>query len=92
MRYGTLHPLELSYSPWDSISMDFTIHHPESGDCSTVLVIVERYTKMSSFVTVKNPWKTAEDCTKLILANIWKLHGLQSDIVSDQDPVFTTTF
>ena len=35
-RYGMLHPLELSYSPWDSISMDFITHLPVSEDCSTV--------------------------------------------------------
>ena len=41
---------------------------------------------------VKNAQKTAEGCAKLFLANVWKLHGLRSDIVSDQDPVFTSTF
>ena len=53
-RYGTLHPLELSYSPWDLISMDFITHLPVSEDCSKVLVIVDRYTKMAQFVPVKN--------------------------------------
>ena len=91
-RHGMLHPLELSYSPWDSISMDFITHLPVSEDCSTVWVIVDRYTKMAHFVPVKNAQKTAEGCTKLFLANVWKLHGLPSDIVSDRDPVFTSTF
>ena len=40
----------------------------------------------------KNAQKTAEGCAKLFLANVWKLHGLASDIVSDRDPVFTSTF
>ena len=35
-RHGTLHPLELSYAPWDSISMDFITQLPKSEGCSTV--------------------------------------------------------
>ena len=27
---------------------------------------------------------------KLLLENIWKLHGLPSSIISDRDPVFTS--
>ena len=71
----------------------FTITHlPVSEDCSTIWVIVDRYTKMAYFVPGKNAQKTAEGCAKLFLANVWKLYGLQSDIVSDRDLVFTSTF
>ena len=41
---------------------------------------------------MKNAQKTAEGCAKHFLANVWKLHGLLSDIVLDCDPVFTSTF
>ena len=61
-RHGTLHHLELSYSPWDSISMDLITHLPVTEDCSTVWVIVDRYTKMAHFVPLKNAQKTAEGC------------------------------
>ena len=82
-RHVTLHPLELSYSPWDSISIDFITHLPVSEDCSTVRVIVDHYTKTAHFVPVKNAQKTAEGCAKLFLADVWKLHALPRDIVSD---------
>ena len=72
--------------------MDFITHLPVSEDCSTVCEIMDRYTKMAHFVPVKNAQKTAEGCAKLFLANVWKLHGLLSDIVSDRDLVFRTTF
>ena len=91
-RHGTLHPLELSYAPWDSISMDFITQLPKSDGCSTVWVIVDRFTKMAHFVPVKDGQKTAEGCAKLFLDNIWKLHGLPSSIISDRDPVFTSRF
>ena len=35
-RHGALHPLELSYAPWDAISMDFITQLPKSDGCSTV--------------------------------------------------------
>ena len=82
-RHGTLHPLQLSYSPWDSISMDFITHLPVSEDCSTVWVIVDRYTKMAYFVPVKNAQKLAVGYAKLFLMNVWKLHGLANNIISD---------
>ena len=39
-RHGTLHPLELSYAPWDSISMDFITTIPKSEGCSIVWIII----------------------------------------------------
>ena len=91
-RHGTLHPLELSYSPWDSVSMDFITQLLKSDGYSTVWVIVDRFTKMAHFIPILDGQKTAEGCAKLFLANVWKLHGLPSDIVSDRDPVFTSKF
>ena len=91
-RHGMLHPLELSYAPWDSISMDFITHLPVSEGCFTVWVVVDRFTKMAHFIPIRDKQKTAEGCAKLFLANVWKLHGLPSDIASDRDPVFTSTF
>src|SRR5437016_3137791 len=91
-RHGTLHPLELAYSPWDLISMDFITQLPKSDGCSTVWVIVDRFSKMAHFIAIADGQKTAEGCTNLFLTNVWKLHRLPSDIVSDRDPVFTSKF
>src|ERR1700712_2354959 len=91
-RHGTLHPLELSYSPWDSISMDFIVQLPLSEGCVTIWVVVDRFTKMAHFIPIKEKEKTAEGCAKLFLSNVWRLHGLPSSIVSDRDSVFTSSF
>ena len=87
-----MHPVELSYVPWDAISMDFITQLSKSDGCSMVWVIVDRFTKMAHFVPIKDGQKTAEGCAKLFLENIWKLHGLPSSIISDRDPVFTSKF
>ena len=72
--------------------MDCITQLPKSDGCSMVWVIVDRFTKMAHFVTVKDGQKTAEGCAKLFLENIWKLHGWPSSIISDRDPVFTRKF
>src|SRR5258708_11872661 len=87
-----LHPLELSYTPWDSISMDFITHLPVSDGCTSIWVIVDRFTKMAHFIPIAEKQKTAEGCAKMFLANVWRLHRLPSNIVLDRDPVFTSTF
>ena len=91
-RHGTLHPLELSYAPWDSISMDFITQLPLSNGCATIWVVVDHFTKMAHFIPIEDKQRTAENCARLFLANVWKLHGLPNDIVSDRDPVFTSRF
>ena len=91
-RPSTLHPLELSYVPWDARSMDFIMQLPKSNGCSTVRVNVDRFTKMAYFDPVKDRQKIAEGCAKLFLENIWKVYGLLSSIISDSDPMFTSKF
>ena len=49
-RHGALHPPQLSYAPWDAISMDFITQLPKSDGGSMVWVIVDRFTKMAHFV------------------------------------------
>ena len=89
-KHSTLHPLQLSYSPSDSISMDFITHLSVSEDCSTVWVIMDHYTKMAHFVPLKNALITSKGCAKPFLANVWNLHGLSSNSVLDRDPLFTS--
>ena len=91
-RHGTLHPLRLSYFPWDSISMDFISQLPVSEGCTTIWIGVDHFTKMVHFIPIKEKPKTADGCGKLFLLNISRLHGLPRDIVSDKDPVLTSTF
>ena len=62
----------------------------KSKGCSTVWVIVDRFTKTVDCIPIKDEQKTAEGSVKLFLQNIWKLHGLPSGIISDRDPVFSS--
>ena len=92
VRYGLLQPLELAYAPWQSISMDFITDLPESNGCPSIWVIVDRFTKMAHFIPLRKNQTKGADLAPLFLQNIWRLHGIPTDIVSDRDTRFTSQF
>ena len=91
-RYGLLHLLELPYVPWQSISMDFITDLPSSNGYTQIWVIIDRFSKMAHFVPLKDDEKQSKDLAKLFVRNIWKHHGLPSDIVSARDQLFLSEF
>ena len=88
--YGLLTPLELPYAPWQSIAMDFITDLPLSNGCTELWVVIDRFTKMAHFIPLKENAKTAVDLARRFAKEIWKLHGLPRDIVSDRDSRFTS--
>ena len=89
-RYGLLSPLELPYAPWQSIAMDFITDLPRSNDCTELWVVIDRFSKMAHFIPLEENKKTAEDLARIFAHEIWRLHGLPRDIVSDRDSRFTS--
>jgi len=86
--YGLSSPLELPYAPWQSIVMDFITELPVSEGCDQLWVVIDRFTKMVHFIPLKE--KMAADLTKIFAREIWRFHGLPTDIVSDRDSRFTS--
>jgi transposase InsO family protein len=91
LKYGLLQPLELPYAPWRSIAMDFITNLPESSGCDQLWIVVDRFTKMAYLIPLQKDGKTTEDLARIFAREIWKLHGLPTDIVSDRDCRFTST-
>ena len=54
-------------------------------------VVVNKLTKMAHFIPTKTT-ATAEDTAELFQDNIFKLHGLPEDIVSDRDSIYVGHF
>ena len=68
--------------------MDFIMELPISDHCDQLWVIVNRFTKMAHFLPFRKEGKTAADLAIIFACEVWKYHGLPTDIVSDHDSRF----
>jgi hypothetical protein len=75
---------------WSDIAMDFVEGFPRIGGKSVVLAVVNRFSKLAHFIPLGHPY-TALTVARSFFDNIVKLHGFPCSIVSDRDPVFTST-
>jgi hypothetical protein len=89
--YGLLEPLPAATKPWSSVTMDFIVELPKSQDYNAILVVVDRMTKLSHFIPCTTNI-TAEETATLFINNVFKLHGLPDEIISDRGPQFKSQF
>ncbi|GJP45034.1 hypothetical protein CLOM_g4434 [Closterium sp. NIES-68] len=89
---GLLQPLDPPERPWQYITMDYVTGLPAgpSGN-DAILVVVDRLTKMAHFIACQQTI-TAEQTAQLFIANVIRLHGLPTAIISDRGPKFTSNF
>ena len=88
---GLLKPLEIASRPWSDISMDFIVGLPVSNGFDSILVVVDRFSKMSHFFAV-NESINASTLARLLMDQVVKLHGIPESIVSDRGPQFNSLF
>ena len=88
-KYGLLQPLPVPEAPWQSLSMDHITDLPRSKSFDSVLIVVDRLTKMTHFIKA-NKTDTARTLAQQFLDNIFRLHGIPKDIVSDRGTLFTS--
>jgi hypothetical protein len=76
---------------WSDIAIDFIEALPRVRGNSVILTVVDRFSKYSHFIPLAHPY-SAESVAQAFFADIVRLHGVPQSIVSDCDPIFTSTF
>jgi len=85
---GKLMSNSIPEKPWTYISADFITKLPIAQGYNSILVVVDRLTKMVYFIpTIEKT--LAEGLARLFRDNVWKLHGLPESIVLDRGLQFT---
>jgi len=83
MLAGKLRPNQIPERPWQHISVDFITKLPVLKGHDSILVVCDRFLKMSHFVATTEK-TTAEGLARLFRDNVWKLHGLPESVISDR--------
>ena len=87
-----LHPLPIPEWKWETISMDFITGLPTSTKQNdAIMVVVDKLSKSAHFIPVKSTCK-AIDIAQVFMKEVFRLHGMPKEIVSDRDPKFTSNF
>ena len=87
MPAGKLRPNQVPERPWQHISVDFITKLPVSKGHDSILVVCDRFSKISHFVVTTEKTR-AEGLVRLFRDNVWKLHGLPESVISDRGPQF----
>uniref|UniRef100_A0A8K9UZ16 Gypsy retrotransposon integrase-like protein 1 n=1 Tax=Oncorhynchus mykiss TaxID=8022 RepID=A0A8K9UZ16_ONCMY len=88
---GRLRPLPIPSRPWSHIALDFVTGLPSSAGKTVILTVVDRFSKAAHFIPLaKLP--SAKETAQIIIENVFRIHGLPSDVVSDRGPQFTSRF
>ncbi|MBW0467274.1 hypothetical protein O181_006989 [Austropuccinia psidii MF-1] len=86
-KFELLKPLAIPYGPWNSLSMDFITQLPLSNNFDSILVVVDRFSKMAIF----NPTYgsiTSLDLAQILISNVFSKHGLPLKISRDHSTAF----
>ncbi|XXG42550.1 hypothetical protein AAC387_Pa01g2802 [Persea americana] len=88
---GLLQPLPIPSEIWADLSMDFTDDLPSSARKTSIMVVVDRFSKYAHFSTLAHPYTTST-VADVFIRDVAKLHGMQHSIVSDRDRIFISQF
>ena len=73
--------------PWIGLAMDFLTELPTVSGKSTVLVVVDRFSKMLRLIPLYEQTDN-ESVAHVFFDHVVHIHGLPWTIISDHDPRF----
>jgi hypothetical protein len=86
-----LHPNEIPSAPWEIISVDLIGPLPQSQGYDTILVVVDRFTKMTHLVPT-NKELSSLGTAKIFRDHVFRHHGLPKKVISDRGTQFVSKF
>lgn len=89
--WDLLQPLPVPDRLWQMLSMDFFMELPPLEGNTDICVIIDRLTKMAHFVALPST-PSAPDRAQIFIKEVVRLHGVPSDLVTDQEVQFTCRF
>ncbi len=92
---GSIKPLPIPDRPWSSITWDsigpLPLSTTGSSTFDTILVIVDRFTKLAHFVPA-NTTDSSRSLAHHFMRKVFRLHGLPNHIISDRGPTFSSAW
>uniref|UniRef100_A0A8C1UTM1 Gypsy retrotransposon integrase-like protein 1 n=1 Tax=Cyprinus carpio TaxID=7962 RepID=A0A8C1UTM1_CYPCA len=86
---GLLQPLPIPQRPWSHLSIDFVTDLPLSHGFTTILVIIDRFSKSCRLFPLKG-LPTAMETAQAMFHHVFRNYGIPEDIVSDRGTQFTS--
>ena len=88
---GKLVPTQIPNEVWQIISVDLITGLPESLGYDTILVVIDRLSKLLHAIPT-NETLSSEGLARLFRDHVWKHHGLPEQVISDRGPQFVSGF
>ncbi|KAK3511603.1 hypothetical protein QTP70_011262 [Hemibagrus guttatus] len=86
---GLLQPLPIPQRPWSHLSIDFVTDLPPSNGFTTILVIIDRFSKACQLIPLKG-LPTAMETAQSLFHHVFRVYGIPEDIISDRGTQFTS--
>jgi len=89
---GLLQTIVIPEWKWEVISMDVITGFPKVvNKHDSIMVILDRLTKVAHFILVKSTFSTSY-VGQVFIIDVVRIHGVPKKIVSDKDAKFTSKF
>ncbi len=84
---GKLVPLPIPHRTWSHLGVDFATDLPPSNGFTTILIVVDRFSKSCKLIPLRG-LPSALETAESLFQHIFRNFGLPEDIVSDRGPQF----
>ncbi len=85
---GLLQPLAIPQCPWSHLWIDFIADLPLSIEFTTILVIIDRFSKACHLIPMKS-LPTAILTALALFKHVFRVYGMPKDVVSNRGAQFT---